>query len=233
MFLKIGHRGAAGYEPENTLRSFNKALELGADMIELDVRLTRDKKAVVIHDSTVDRTTDGSGLVCDFSLKELLLLNAGKGEPIPSLEAVLTLLPHCPVNIEPKDEDLADEVLRIIRKTRTAEQVVISAFDGPDNEPGDTSNWVELLSMQRWEPRLKIALLTEKPEQLERAFHVAKAFSIFAINPHKDTVSPHVVRRAHLLGIKIFAWTVDEPQEIARLKILGVDGIFSNYPDRL
>ncbi|MEM3426627.1 MAG: glycerophosphodiester phosphodiesterase family protein, partial [Thermoproteota archaeon] len=90
--LKIGHRGARFYEPENTLRSFRKALELGVDAVELDVRRTRDGELVVIHDAEVDRTTNGKGLVRELTLEEIRRLDAGKGEKIPTLEEALDFL---------------------------------------------------------------------------------------------------------------------------------------------
>ena len=103
MVVKVGHRGAAGHEPENTLRSFRKALDLGADMVELDVHLCGTGELVVIHDETVDRTTDGSGSVRDMPFHELRGLDAGKGERIPTLREVLDLLEgRAGVNIELK-----------------------------------------------------------------------------------------------------------------------------------
>ena len=114
-FLKIGHRGACGYEPENTLRSFKKALDLGVDTIELDVHKTKDEATVVIHDEKVDKTTNGTGFVADKSLEEIKKLDAGKGEKIPTLEEVLDLVNRkAQVNIELKGEGTARPVADII-----------------------------------------------------------------------------------------------------------------------
>jgi len=117
MFLKIGHRGAKGLEPENTLRSFSKAIDFKVDMIELDVRLTKDKKVVVIHGDKLDRTTNGRGRVKEKDLEEIKKLSAGKGERIPTLEETLDLIDkRVKVNIELKGKKIAESVSKIIDK---------------------------------------------------------------------------------------------------------------------
>ncbi len=115
--LRIGHRGACGYEPENTLRSFNRALQLRVDMVELDVHVCRSGEIVVIHDSKVDRTTGGTGYVADKTLDELRTLDAGKGEKIPTLQEVLTLVNRkVKVNIELKGTGTAKPVFQLLEK---------------------------------------------------------------------------------------------------------------------
>src|SRR3990172_151413 len=119
--LRVGHRGAGGYAPENTLASFRKALELKVDMFELDVRLCRSGEVVVLHDETVDRTTDGSGAAGDLSFSQLKKLEAGRGEKIPTLEEVLELAAgKCGVNIELKGENTEQPVAGIIARSVAA-----------------------------------------------------------------------------------------------------------------
>jgi len=111
-FLKIGHRGACGYEPENTLRSFKKALALGVDMIELDIWLTKDNRIVVIHDITVNRTTNGKGRVDELTLEEIKKLDAGQGEAVPLLSEVMDLVKgRAQLNIEIKTKDVAERLI--------------------------------------------------------------------------------------------------------------------------
>ena len=126
--LKIGHRGAPGDEPENTLRSFKKALSLGVDMIECDVHLTKDGKVVVIHDPTLERTTNGKGKVRDLTLKQLQKFDAGKREKISTLEEVITLVKgKCLLNIDVKDPRVIDNVVDIISRYKFATKTFISA----------------------------------------------------------------------------------------------------------
>lgn len=239
-FWKIGHRGAAGYEPENTMRSFKKALELGVDAIELDVRKAIDDCLPIIHDSTVNRTTDGTGLVSRFNFHWMSQLDAGRGERIPTLSQVLyAFAKRTIINIELKDEGIAGNVLERVRHYNAVERVIISAFDDSDNESGDSSNWVDLLWMKRKEPRLKIALLVEKEENLHRAINLSGAYEIYAINPPLALAKrpifnfKHYLAEIHQCGILCFIWTANEPSDIQRLKDIGVDGAFSDYPDRL
>jgi glycerophosphoryl diester phosphodiesterase len=242
-FLKIGHRGAAGYEPENTLRSFIAAIKMGADAIEFDVRLSADKKVVVFHDATLSRITGNEGLVCDVPYNTLRLLNAGKGEQIPLLEQVFGVLGKGNAtgwktpffNIELKEDGMIDEVLRLIRQYNLVDSVVISAFDANENGTGNTASWGELIRMSALEPSLRIAFIARRAENFLREMEVIRVcgFKPYALNPSKNIVTEHMVAKAHAFGVKVFVWTVNEPDEIIHVKAMGVDGIFSDYPDRL
>jgi len=126
--LKIGHRGACGYEPGNTLRSFRKAIELNVDMVECDAYLTKDNRVVILHYSDVSKTTNGKGQVKDLTLKELRKLNAGKGEKIPTLEEVIKVCRNkCKLNVEIKKMNSAKKVAEIIVKERFVKQTVMSS----------------------------------------------------------------------------------------------------------
>src|SRR3972149_5853795 len=127
--LRIGHRGARAYEPENTLRSFKKALEIGVDAVELDVRKTKDNQLVVIHDADVKRTTDGKGFVSELTLKEIKEFSAEKGEKIPTLKEALDFLDKkVKILIELKEAGVEEKVLEAVRKNGLQKNVIITSF---------------------------------------------------------------------------------------------------------
>ena len=127
--LRIGHRGARAYAPENTLASFKKALEIGVDAVELDVRKTKDNQLVVIHDADVKRTTNREGLVSEFTLKEIQSLDAGSGEKIPTLEETLDFLgKKVKILIELKETGVEEQVLKIVHQKGLEKNVVITSF---------------------------------------------------------------------------------------------------------
>ena len=224
--LRIGHRGASGYEPENTLRSFKKALDLGVDMIEFDVHVCASGELVVIHDAKVDRTTNGTGYVARKTLPELQKLDAGKGERIPTLIEVLDLInQQVVVNIELKGVNTAEPVAKIIseyvtQKKWSYDKFLVSSF-----------NHVELLKFKKLVPQVPTeALLEGVPVRLASFAQDCKAQ---AIGIYKDCITQEYVNDAHKRKLKVYVFTVNEPDEIERVKKLGVDGIFSNFPDRL
>ncbi len=133
--LNIAHRGASAYEPENTLRAFKRAIELNADMVEVDVRLSKDGYLMVIHDETVDRTTNGSGYVNMMTLKELKSLDAGNGEKIPTLEEVIDLVKgRCQLLIDVKDPPpIEKKIVNLIECTGMESDTVIIAYSYPDS----------------------------------------------------------------------------------------------------
>jgi glycerophosphoryl diester phosphodiesterase len=226
--LNIAHRGASGYFPENTLSAFRGAIELGANMCELDVQLTRDGEAVVVHDDTLDRTTTGHGPVGEHDLqqiKQLEIRNSSPssfgGERIPTLEEVLDATgPLCRLNIELKGTGVAERVCAIVTKRADRESHVVSSFD-----------WAQLHRVRTVAPEIRLGLLAEKkPEELlERA----SAMNAYAIHPRFDLAHPQICAEAHRRGLKVYVWTVDAPELMRTLIDNGVDGIMTNYPDRL
>ncbi|MDZ7798191.1 MAG: glycerophosphodiester phosphodiesterase family protein [Patescibacteria group bacterium] len=222
--FKIGHRGAAGYAPENTLASFQKALDLKVDMIELDVYQCHSEELVVMHDDKVDRTTNGHGYVWEKTLKELKKLEAVAGEKIPTLRQVLDLIDKkVPVNIELKEENTAQSVAQIINQYKNKgwsdEDFIISSF-----------NHIELQKIKKLQPKIKIgALLCGMPADYAT---LAEKMGTYSINPNLEFINQEFVDDAHARGLKIFVWTVNDKDDIERMKNLGVDGLFSNYPDR-
>ena len=234
--LIIAHRGDSARYPENSLAAFAAALEVGAAMVELDVTLTRDRYLVVIHDDAVDRTTDGTGAVSAMTLAELRALDAGAwfdpafaGQRIPTLEEVLILARgRARVNIEIKDSayepeapaDAAErQVLETVRRLGMVDSVLVSSF-----EPRILKR---LAAMGGPLPRL--ALLTETPfEQAD--LDLCRELSAWSLHPDRSVVSPEMVFAAHAAGLRVLPYTVNDPEEAARLLALGVDGFFTDDP---
>jgi glycerophosphoryl diester phosphodiesterase len=226
MVLRIGHRGAAGYEPENTLRSFEAAVRLGADMTELDVHICSSGELVVIHDESVDRTTNGSGFIRNMTLGELKTLDAGKGEKIPTLKEVFSkLLGRISVNIELKGPRTAEPVKEFIddlirRGEWCRENVLITSFD-----------WVMLRRLREISTDVRIGLLVYK--NLDESLKVATEVEAYSVNPYHKSIDSEFIGRSHELNLRVYPWTVNEPEDIRRIVGLGVDGVISDYPDRI
>lgn len=224
--LKIGHRGAMGYAPENTLLSFEKAIDLGVDMVELDVYRCKSGELVVIHDRKVDRTTDGHGFVEEMTLKELKLLNAGQGENIPTLEEVLDRIKaRVSINIELKGSGTAEPVYELLEKyikskDWTHNDFLISSF-----------NHYELKRFNSLKPKIKIGALIEAIPIGYAEF--AQKVNAYSVNVSLEFINKEFIDDAHARKMKVFVWVVNDVKDIRRMKDLGVDGIFSNYPDRL
>lgn len=173
MVLRIGHRGATGHAPENTLASFRKAVELGCDMTELDVHVCASGEVVVIHDEKVDRTTNGKGLISELSLAELKRLDAGEGEEIPTLEEVLGVLTDkIMLNIELKGLGTAKPVHELIRKTGWRnENLTVTSF-----------NWDMLSDYTELDPEARIGVLTFKNHN--EALRYAEIIKAYSVNPY-------------------------------------------------
>ena len=219
-FLKIGHRGAKGHVAENTLASFQKALDLKVDGVELDVHLSLDQKVMVIHDATIDRTTTSKGFVNQMNASELNEFG------IPSLEEVLVLINEkCIVNIEIKDSSATTFVLEILQKYTLEKKwnsklFQISSFD-----------WDVLRVCYSENKTISLGVLTEN--SIEAALIFAKKIKANAINPHFKLLTCENVLVIHENGFKIFPWTVNQPKDITFVKSLKVDGIISDFPDRI
>ena len=222
----IGHRGAMGHETENTIASIKKAMDFGVDMIEIDVFKIASGEIVVFHDDQVERLTDGSGNIEDYSLEEMNQLTLVGGHKIPLLQEVLDLMDNrTALNIELKGADTAGTVDKILNdniheKGWALENILISSF-----------NWDELRQMRLNNEAIDIAILTED-DPLE-AIPIAQELNAVAINPNYKTLTKENTAQIQEKGFKLFTWTVNEPDEIERLKNIGVDGIISDYPERV
>lgn len=214
--LKIGHRGAKGHLPENTLASFEKAMALGVDMIELDVRLSLDTIPMVIHDETIDRTTSKTGLVTDYSAKELQHFG------IPTLRDVFELIDNrCEINVELKTFSATQVVLDLIAKsTFDQNKILISSFD-----------WNALQEVRFHDEDIRTGVLTETDLDLALAF--AKFIKAYSINPYYHLLTAENVQKIKEKGFKVFPWTINEPEDITFVQSLEVDGIITDFPERL
>lgn len=214
----FGHRGAPGYprRAENTIGSFKKALQYGATGLELDVRRAGDGRLVVIHDETVNRTTNGSGYVRDLTYDQLRQFDAGCGETIPLLTDVLEEFgARCLLNLELKDRGIARDVKRLVLERELEPHVIVSAFD-----------WEELRPLI---PEIPIALLSSRLWNLVRR---ARELGASAIHPRRNIVTKGLLATAREANLRIHVWTVNDPGEMTRFRELGIDGIFTDFPER-
>lgn len=224
--IAIGHRGARGHEPENTLRSVRRALELGAAAIEVDVYFIQGE-LLVFHDATLERTTNGRGRLARKSLAELRALDAGKGERIPTLREVCDAVARRAwINVELKGRGTARPVAELISEYRrergwSAEDFLVSSFRRRE------------LREFRLAGGGGVPLGVLFVRGARRFASVAKAFRARAIHPPLRWTTRPLVERAHALGLKVFVYTVNEPADIARMRELGVDGVFTDFPERV
>lgn len=218
--LRIGHRGAKAYEPENTLRSFRRALDLGVNAVELDVRKTRDGNLVVIHDDRVDRTTNGKGLVNELTLEEIKELDAGKGEKIPTLEEALEFLDKkVKILIELKEIGLEDKVLEIVKNKNLEDNVIIISFHEE-----------ALKRTRELNERVETGLIYVRHRNPIKAALSLKAQYLLPL--YRFTHST-LIKKAHENGLKVIVWTINTLEEARKYAEKGVDGIASDRPDIL
>jgi len=218
--LRVGHRGARAYEPENTLRSFKKAIELGVDAVELDVRRTRDGEIVVIHDAEVDRTTNGKGLVRELTLKEIKQLVTEKGEKIPTLEEALDFLDKkVKILIELKETDFEDTVMNLIREKGLENNVIIVSFLEE-----------ALRRVRELDDEVETGLIYARHKNPIRAALELRANYLLPLYRFTHTAN---VQKAHENGLKVIVWTINEEKEVSEYVKKGVDGIASDKPDIL
>lgn len=235
MPLIIAHRGASALAPENTMAAFRLARELGADGIELDVMLSADEELVVIHDDSLERTTNGEGKVADLTWAEMQPLDAGSkfnpafaGEHLPTLSQVYeemggSLL----IDVELKNyshpyNQLPNKAVALTQKFNLLDSVLFSSF-----------NPANLSAVRKLEPKIKLGLLAEsgKSGALWRTVY-GRTFPFDAFHPYFSDVNAAMVKEQHRLGRQVNPWTVDDPQELKRLQGLGVDMVICNDPAR-
>jgi len=216
----MGHRGAAAVAPENTLLSVAKAIEIGVDAVEIDVRLTKDRELVVIHDASVDRTTNGRGAVNQYELRDIKTLDAGRGERIPTLQEVVDLVGgRVTLVIELKEEGTEKKVVELIRKNHFEQQVYVISF------------WHRLVkNVKELAPRIKTGvLLVGCPVDA----CVATQASADAVVMRYSFVNRDFVETAHKEGLQVLIWNIDDRNLLKPYVEIGVDGIASNDPQVL
>jgi glycerophosphoryl diester phosphodiesterase len=227
----IGHRGASAHAPENTLEAFRRAVELGASGIETDVRMTRDGRFVLLHDARVNRTTDGSGSIDQLGLDAARKLDAGSwfgeefaGERVPTLEEAIDLGAKLNVwlYLELKleiESAMAYALVDTLRRARRLERVVLLSFDA-----------ATLDLLRSTDPRVLTGLLAGRSGPTIEA---ARRAGARLLAPNHQRITPRMVRRAHEAGLAVVAWTVNARREMRRLLEMDVDGIMTDWPDRL
>jgi glycerophosphoryl diester phosphodiesterase len=233
--LVIAHRGYRTKYPENTLVAFQAAIDAGADMIELDVLLTKDRKMVVIHDEWLDRTTNGQGMVSDCTLSQLKALDAGswfdlcfKEERLPTLEEVLDeVAGRVPLNIEIKrsayephhpPDAIEKQIVELVRRKNVVERVLISSFE-----------WRVLEHLVAMKEAPAIALLSGDPDE-GNPLEACRKLKAFSWHPSSRSLRKEHVREMHEAGILIFPWNVDSLEDIARMLEMHVDGVIVDDP---
>lgn len=224
--LKIAHRGAKGYEPENTLKAFQRAIDLNADGIELDVHLSADGHLIVMHDETIDKMTNGKGAVNTFTLVELKSFLIAEKHEIPTLDAVFDLVDKkCFINVELKNADTSKSVVSLIEEYITEkgwnyDHFIISSFD-----------WNALQEVHNLNSNIPIGVLTE--EDIDIALAFAESIKAKAIHPDYHLLNQENTRRMQERGFIVLPWTVNKAEDIQKVKNYNVDGIITDFPDKV
>lgn len=227
-FLLWAHRGASAVAPENTMAAFRAAEEAGADGIELDVHLSADGVPVVLHDATLERTSNGRGPVGARSWAELSVLDAGlwfgsafAGEGLPCLDEVLAWAgDRLALNLEIKESAAGAAVLALARRFPRA-RLLVSSFDHD-----------LLMKLRGSAPQLLLGFLTQRGDW-RPALAAAAAHLPACLHPRQERVTAELVRAGHAVGVRVYPWVVDDPQRLGVLRDMGVDGVFTNHPGLL
>ncbi len=222
-FLCIGHRGAAAHEPENTLRSIRRALELGAHGVEVDVRFI-DGELIVFHDDRLERTTNGKGKISGQRFEYLRTLDAGNGECIPTLREVFEAVDRRAfVNVELKGRHTAEPAQDLIREFLDER--------GWNPEHFLVSSFLRRELRAITDPRIRIGLLLVRPTPL---YHVrARRARAWSVHPAVKYTTAKFVADAHRRGLKVIPYTANTPAELARIRATGADGVFTDFPERV
>ena len=225
--LNIGHRGAKGHVAENTIASIKKAIELGADGIEIDVFRCLTGEIVLFHDKTLDNLSNGTGYIEEKSLSELKELNIlGSKHSIPTLEEVIKSIgKEVFLNIELKGPDTSKGSLEMVNKYVKSGKIKLS------NILFSSFNWTELVKLRNLDSDVKIALITGE-DPLE-AISPALSLNAIAINPNYKKLNKDNVQKIFSSGLKIYTWTVNNKLDIIKVKSLKVNGIITDFPERI
>jgi glycerophosphoryl diester phosphodiesterase len=219
--VRIGHRGAAGHAPENTLAAIRKGIALGVDFVELDVRRTADGVLVVLHDETVNRTTDGKGRVDRLSLRDIEKLNAGNGEHIPTLEEVLMVAGgKAGLMLELKATGVAQQTVESVRKAGFKGPVIYASFLHK-----------ELTHVRAADPEASLMVLFGGLSRASVARAIQYGSSYVGLRHDKATRA--LVASFHRADLPVFVYTANTPRDIQHALSLDVDGVISNFPDRI
>jgi glycerophosphoryl diester phosphodiesterase len=216
--LRIGHRGAAGHVLENTLGSIEKAIELGVDYVEIDLRLTRDGHVVVLHDATVDRTTNGHGRIKDLTLAQVKRIKTKDGQHVPTLEEVLKVTDgQVGLMLELKIRSLAKPVTEIMLRRGFSRPVIYASF-----------NHKELSHVREWLPSATIMPLISRGRIVPS---ISAKLNAHHIGIRFDRMTKPLAESLHAAGVRLFVFTVNDPNDIACMSEIGIDGIISDMPE--
>jgi len=221
---KIAHRGGESYALENSMDAFRKALQSGIKIIEFDIRYTKDKKIVVIHDSDVKRTTDGKGLVKNLTYKEIKNFHDAKGKPVPTFESVLKLLKgKCICKIDIKQKGLENKVIKMIKRRGMEKSVII------------TSKYLDVVKqVKKMCPEVKVeAGGFEKKIPIKEMIRKAKEVNADILSPHFSLTTKKLVEESHKNGLEVHVWPVNDKKTAEKMKKFGVDAVTTKYPDRI
>ena len=219
--LRIGHRGAAGHGPENTLAAIQKGIALGVDFVEIDLRRTADGVLVVLHDETVNRTTNGKGRVDHLSLQEVKKFNAGNSEHIPTLKEVLKVAAgEAGLMLELKVKGMAQQTVEVVREAGFRDPVIYASFLHD-----------ELQHVRTVEPEASLMVLFGglPHASVSRAIKYGSSY----VGLRHDKTTRVLVDSFHRAGLLVFVYTADAPSDIQRALSLDVDGVISNFPERI
>jgi glycerophosphoryl diester phosphodiesterase len=219
--LRIGHRGAAGHAPENTLAAVRKGIALGVDFVEIDIRRTADGRLVVLHDATVNRTTDGKGRIESLCLQDLEKLDAGEGEHIPTFAEVLKVATgKTGLMVELKIRGGAQQTVELVREAHFKNPVIYASFLHD-----------ELKHVRKADPEAPLMVLFGSLSRASVSRAIKYGASYVGL-PHNKATGP-LVNSFHRAGLRLFVYTANDPDDIQRVLSLGVDGVISNFPDRI
>jgi len=219
--LRVGHRGAAGHVTGNTLASLIKALALGVDFVEVDVRATRDGHPVVFHDRRVDGTTDGTGAVSELTLEEMRRLRTADGQPIPALDEALACINNrVGLMLDIKSPGIAERVWASVTGSKFVQPVIYASF-----------LHAELLPIKRLASGTQTMALLDNVPVHPTAF--ARDAEVTHVGLGIDCLTGEFVGALQREGLRVFVYTVNEPSDIAWVRSLGVDGIISDFPERI
>lgn len=223
MVLRIAHRGASNYAPANTLEAFHKAVKLKLEVVEFDVHHTKDGVLVVMHDHNVKRTTDGLGSIHTLSLKELRKFHEANGEKVPTLQEVINILKNkCICKIDIRDRGIGDKIIRLIKKNHMENSVIITC---------DFHSVIK--DIKAHHPNIKSSMGGVKEKSVEKVIKKAKTIKADIIDSFYTITTKKLVDEAHKNGLEVHVWTVDNPRLMKKMVKLGVDGITSNFADKI
>jgi len=220
--LLIGHKGASSIAPENTLKAFQKAIDLEADYIEFDLHLSKDNKIVISHDFDTERITGYHGVIKEMTLKELKRLDFGEGEKIPTLtELIFVAKGKIGLQPEIKTPGIVKKLAKILRKENLISDTIVSSF-----------SFDELIKLQKINSDIKLGLLL--PEAIKSKHMIKRKIQkiidkkLYSIHPFFENIDEELVNFSHANNLKVIVWTVDDEIKMSNLVNIGVDGIITN-----